>query len=143
MDQQSNRSSFVLASIGAWLASAYWAALTLLIVFGVVMGSVSGVQIILPCVLIGFYAWRGFQVFKGDRRAAKGLLWLHGVGAAMAMLRMSAGGTVLVVLYAIKIAIHIFGAVTAYLAQRASSPSPARRVVSPRIKSEEPAKQWK
>ena len=111
-------SLFVLAGIGSALASLYWGALTLLIFLGVAAGSVSGMQLILPLVLIGLYAVRAFQVFKGDRNAAQRLLWLHGFGGAMALVQIVSGGPTLIVLQGIKIVIHVFGGVTAYLAQR-------------------------
>jgi hypothetical protein len=114
-----NRRLFVLAAIGAGLASVYWAALTLLLGFGAASGSTTGAQVILPCVLVVLYAVRGFKIFKGDRKAARGILWLHGLGALMAILRVLAGNPITVVLQAVKIAIHVFGGVTAYLAQRA------------------------
>jgi hypothetical protein len=109
---------FVLAGIGSALASLYWATLTLLIAVGVAAGSASGVQLILPLVLIGLYAARAFQIFKGDPNAARRVLWLHGVGGLMAMFQMFTGGPILIVLQGIKVVIHIFGAITAYLAQR-------------------------
>src|SRR5262245_5748909 len=65
-----NRTMFVLAAVGAWLASAYWAALTLLIGLSVALGSGSLTSIFLPCILIGLYAVRGFQIIKGDSQAA-------------------------------------------------------------------------
>lgn len=115
------RTIFILAAIGAWIAGAYWAALTLLLGLGVAAGSVSATQIILPCVLIGLYAVRGFQIFKGDPAAARRVLWLHGIGGIVALVQMFSGGALLIVLQAFKVAIHGFGAVTAYLAGRALS----------------------
>lgn len=122
-----NRTPFILAGIGAGLASAYWAALTLLIGFGVAAGSVSAFQVILPCVLIALYALRGFQLLKGDPNAAKRVLWLHGVGGVMALLQIFSGSTLLVVLQGIKFGIHIFGGVTAYMAGRAFAESQSGR----------------
>jgi hypothetical protein len=109
---------FVLAAVGAGLASVYWAALTLLLGFGAAAGAVSGAQLILPCFLIAIYAVRAFQIFKGDPAAARKILWLHGLGALMAVFRLSSESSLIVVLNVVKIAIHIFGAATAYLAQR-------------------------
>ncbi len=109
---------FLLAGIGSALASLYWGALTLLIFVGVAAGSVSGMQLILPIVLIGLYAVRAFQIFKGDANAAQKVLWLHGVGGAMAVFQMLSGGPMLIVLQGIKVVLHLFGGVTAYLAQR-------------------------
>jgi hypothetical protein len=109
-----NRTLFVLAAIGAGLAALYWAGLILMMG----LGSVSGAQFFLPCVLVGFYGWRGYQIFRGDASAAKRILWLHGVGLVMALLQMASGNPLLLLLYGVKIAIHLFGGVTAFLAQR-------------------------
>ena len=81
----------------------------------------SATQIILPAVLIGLYAVRGFQIFKGDPAAARRVLWLHGIGGIVALVQMFSGGALLIVLQGFKVAIHGFGAVTAYLAGRALS----------------------
>ncbi len=121
-----NRTPFILAAVGAGLASGYWALLTLLIVFGVASGSVSGFHVVLPCVLIGLYALRGYQLFKGDPAAAKRILWLHGVGGVMALIQIFSGGTLIMVLQGIKLVIHVFGALTAYLAARAYADHQAR-----------------
>jgi len=112
------RTAFVLAGIGAGLASLYWAGLTALLAFGVSAGTISGTQIILPCVLIGLYAVRAFQIFKGDPTAAKKVLWLHGVGGALALFQMFSGTPLLMVFQGVKVAIHLFGGITAYLATR-------------------------
>ena len=109
-----DRTMFVLAAVGAGLASAYWAGLTLLIGFS----AASGFQIILPIVLIVLYAVRGVQIFKGDRAAARRILWLHGFGAISAVLQIASGGPLFFILQGIKIAIHIFGGITAYLVQK-------------------------
>ncbi len=109
---------YVLAGIGSALASLYWGALTLLIAFGVATGSVSGAQLILPAILIALYAMRAFQIFKGDPNAARRVLWLHGVGGVMAIVQMASGGPIFIVLQGIKVVIHVFGGITAYLAQR-------------------------
>jgi hypothetical protein len=114
MDPQ-RRTRFVVAAIGSGLASLYWAALTALIGLGVATGNVSGAQLILPCVLIALYGFRAFQIFNGDESAAKKVLWLHGVGGAIAVFNViSSGAGLIVFLQAIKVAIHIFGGVTAY-----------------------------
>lgn len=121
MPAPGDRTMFVLAAVGAWLASAYWGALTLLLVFGATMGTVAPTQVILPLILIGLYAYRGLQLFKGDPAAAKRILWLHGLGAVAALMQMFQGGSIVAVLQVIKIVIHIFGAVTAMLALRSQS----------------------
>lgn len=113
-----NRTPLVLAAIGAWAAAGYWALLTALLVFGAAMGSVSGLHVILPVVLIGFYAYRGVQMFKGDRRAARALLWLHGLGGIIAVLNVMSASGLLVVLQGVKVVIHIFGVVTVLMARR-------------------------
>ena len=113
-----SRTPFILAGIGALAASAYWALLTLLIGVGVSGGGVSPTRIILPIVLIGLYAVRGVQIFRGDARAAASILWLHGVGGVMAVIQMASGDPVLIALNAVKLLIHIFGGVTAYLAKK-------------------------
>ena len=118
-----DRKLFVLAAIGAGLASLYWAALTLLIGLGVAVGTGSPIQIILPCVLIALYATRGYQLFQGDPAAARRILWLHGIGGAAAFLQMVSVGGFWGALQGVKIVIHIFGGVTAYLALRAYTSS--------------------
>ncbi len=114
-----NRTMFVLAAVGAGLASAYWAGLTLLIGLGAAFGSISPMQIILPVVLIALYAYRGVQIWRGDAAAARRIVWLHGFGAISAVLQIASGGALLAALQVIKILIHIFGGVTAFLAYRA------------------------
>lgn len=116
-----DRTMFVLAAIGAGLASVYWAALTLLIGLGAALGSVSMFQVVLPIVLIVLYAVRGFQIFKGDRNAARRILWLHGLGGIAAIMQIASGGGFFAVLQGLKIVIHLFGGITAYLAQRGSN----------------------
>jgi len=113
------RTPFVLAAIGAWLASAYWAALTLLIA---TFGSGSLVSTLMPMVLIGLYAVRGYQLFKGDVAAAQRILLLHAIGGVVAILQMAKGVDAMVMaLQGVKVLIHVFGGVTALLAQRAGS----------------------
>jgi hypothetical protein len=113
-----NRNLFVLAAIGAGLASLYWAALTLLIGVGVAIGTGSPVQIVLPFVLIALYAVRGYQLFRGDPAAARRILWLHGIGGLAAFVQMVSAGGFWGALQGVKILIHIFGGVTALLALR-------------------------
>jgi hypothetical protein len=111
------RGAFILAGVAALLASVYWAALTLLIAFGAMTGSLSGMQAILPCVLVALYAYRGIQLFKGDTAAARRILWLHGIGAVVALIQL-ARDEGMVVLLGVKVAINVFGAITALLALR-------------------------
>src|SRR5215831_11493637 len=89
---QVSRTPFVLAAIGAFLASGYWALLTLLIGLAAAMGSISMAQTILPIILIALYAVRGVQIWKGDVAAARRILWLHGLGAIAAVVQMTNGG---------------------------------------------------
>jgi hypothetical protein len=107
----------MLAGLGAGLASLYWAGMTLLILVGTLAGSTSVVQLILPVVLIGLYAARAFQMLRGDVGAARSIVFLHAFGGLMAVLSMAGGGIVMV-LQGIKLLIHIFGGVTAFLASR-------------------------
>jgi hypothetical protein len=106
------------------LASVYWAALTLLLVVGVATGSASSTRIVFPLILIVLYALRGVQIFKGDVAATRRILWLHAVGGIFAFIQMLSGGIFLMVLQGIKVAIHIFGGVTAYLAYRSAARRP-------------------
>jgi hypothetical protein len=122
-----NRTPFILAAVGAGLASLYWAAMTLLIGLGAALGTGSGVQVILPIVLIVLYAVRGYQLFQGDPSAARRILWLHGVGGAAALLQMLQIGGFFGALQGVKILIHIFGGVTAYLALREFTRSQGRQ----------------
>jgi hypothetical protein len=113
-----NRGPFVLAAIGAGLASVYWAALTLLLMFGAYNGATSPVQLVMPAVLIFLYAQRGYQLYQGDPRAASRILWLHAVGGIIALISIATGTGLLQVLHGIKVAIHVFGGIAAYLALR-------------------------
>ncbi|MEO7094948.1 MAG: hypothetical protein ABI175_16940 [Polyangiales bacterium] len=114
------RGMFVLAAIGAWLASVYWAGLTALLALGAAAGATSPLQIIMPCVLIVLYAFRGVQLYKGDAAAAQKIVVLHAIGGIMAIIQIAAGNSLVVVLYGIKVAIHVFGGVTAYLTRRSA-----------------------
>jgi hypothetical protein len=115
-----DRTPFVLAAIGAGLASAYWALLTLLIGAGVSAGGGSPAQLILPVVLIGLYAFRGLKVWRGDANAARSLLWLHGLGGVVAVMQAMALSGLMATLQGMKLLIHVFGGVTAFLAVRAA-----------------------
>jgi hypothetical protein len=125
-----NRTAFVLAGVGAILASLYWAGLTGLIGLGAATGGVSPVQMILPIFLIVLYGWRGVQLFKGDPAAARRILWLHGAGGVIALYEVVSNEGFVRVLYGIKIAVHIFGGLTALLAVRASSANPSAQFVA-------------
>jgi len=80
---------------------------------GVAFGSASGTALLLPVALIALYAYRGYQVFKGNLAAATGLLVLHGVGGAMAAFQLFTGDSVVTTLNAVKLAIHVAGCITA------------------------------
>lgn len=114
-----SKTPFLLAAIGSALAALYWAGLTALIAFAATFGSVSGAQIILPCVLIALYGWRATQIYKGDPDAARKVLWLHGLGGITAVIQIATGGPLMFVLQGIKLVIHIFGGITAFNASRA------------------------
>jgi hypothetical protein len=122
-----NRTPLVLAAIGAWLASLYWAATALLRALDAAMGGVSGVSAVLPVLLVVFYAMRGLQVFRGDPAAARRLLWLHVVGAVAALVQTLSASGLWAGLSGVKVLINLFGAVTAFLAQRAIAQSMASR----------------
>jgi hypothetical protein len=113
------RGPFLLAGIAALLAAAYWGVLALLILLGVYAGSVSGFRMFFPALLVVLYVMRGLQLFKGDPAAAKRLIWLHAVGAVVAFVQIFEGAGFIVVLLGVKVAINVFGAITAYLAVRA------------------------
>jgi hypothetical protein len=114
------RGPFYLAGIAALFASGYWALLTVLTIFGAYAGTVSGFRVIMPIVLVALYAMRGMALFKGDAVAAKRLIGLHIVGAIVAVLQVFTTGGFFVVLFGAKVAINVFGAITAYLAVKAN-----------------------
>ena len=114
-----NRTPFILGGIGALLTSAYWGILTLFIGAAAASGSTSAVQLVFPLILIVLYALRGVQMFKGDPAAAKRLLWLHGMGGVVGLIQLTSPSTIVVVLYSVKVVVHVFGGVMAYLALRA------------------------
>lgn len=111
--------SVTLAAFAGFAASAYWAALTLLLAFAAANGSISGAQVILPIVLIVLYGLRGWQLWQGDRAAATRLLWLHAIGGLMAIVQMGSGGQLILVMQGVKLAIHVGGVATTLSAQRA------------------------
>jgi hypothetical protein len=113
-----NRTPFILAAVGAWLASAYWGLMTGIIGLGMAFGSTSGTQLLWPLVLIVLYALRGVQIFKGNPAAARGIILLHAVGAIAALLQAASGGMFIAMLQGFKVVINVFGAITAYLAYR-------------------------
>lgn len=116
------RGTFVLASVGAWAAALYWAAFTLLVGLAVSAGAVSAAQLLLPCVLIGFYSVRGLQIFKGDVSAARKVTWLHVVGGAVAVFQAATTPlALLVALNVVKAAVHVFGVATAWRVVRAAA----------------------
>jgi hypothetical protein len=112
------RTYFVLASVGGFLAAGYWALLTALLGLGIAAGTISSTQIVLPAILIVLYIMRGAQILKGDVAATQRILWLHIVGGVVALLQMGSAGSILAVLQTIKIGIHVFGGITAFLARR-------------------------
>jgi hypothetical protein len=66
-----SRTLFILAGVGAFLASGYWALMTLLLVAGMAAGTVSGTTLVFPVILIVLYALRGLQIIKGDVAAPR------------------------------------------------------------------------
>lgn len=117
-----NRTPFILAGVGAFAASGYWALLTLLLGLAAYTGGGGGAQAIMPVILIVLYAYRGVLVMRGDARSARSLLALHAIGGIFAAIQIvtSGGGSFVVVLQALKVAIHIFGGITAHSAKRAA-----------------------
>ncbi len=122
-EQQPTRTVFVLAAIGAALAALFWGALLALLFLGMKGGAkVEGLQLIMPVILVVLYGMRAFAVYNGDRNAAKRLMFLHGLGILASIFQISqfpaSAGAMLTMLYGFKIAVHVFGGVTAYLASR-------------------------
>lgn len=135
-----SRTPFILAGIGAVVASAYWAAVT--VALWTASASRFGFHVVIPCVLMGLCAVRGFQVLKGDFAAAKKLLWIHCLAGALVLtlFEVVSGGTLFIVLQGVRFdlngkvvggAIHVFGALTAYVVAR-RAPAPIQR---PRARS--------
>jgi len=119
-----SRTPFILAAVGAFCASGYWALLTLLLGFAAYTGGASGAQVIMPIVLIVLYAYRGVLVLKGDPRSARSLLALHGIGGVLAAVQLAAGaGLIVLFLQGLKVVIHIFGGIAAYSATKATPTS--------------------
>ncbi|HEY2515402.1 MAG TPA: hypothetical protein VGI39_31255 [Polyangiaceae bacterium] len=114
-----NRTPFVLAAVGAWCASAYWALMTLLIGAGVMTGASSGVALFFPVILIGLYAVRGAQIFKGDPAAVRRILWLHGIGALAALSQAARSHGIVAALQGLKVVINLCGLAAAFWAYRA------------------------
>jgi hypothetical protein len=108
-----NRTMFMLAGAAAMAAAAWWALVTLLLFMA--GGSSAPIQMILPIVLVVLYTLRGLRLFKYDTLAAKRIILLHVIGAVAAVINMRYGAYTF---EGIKVAINIFGAITAYLASR-------------------------
>lgn len=113
-----NRTPFVLAAVGAWCASGYWALMTLLIGVGVMTGSSSGFGLVFPVILIGLYATRGMQIWKGDPQAVKRILWLHGIGAFAAASQAAQSHGIAAGLQGLKVIINLGGLAAAFWAYR-------------------------
>lgn len=115
-----NRRPFVLAAIGAWLAALYWLGMTLLLGAAVASGGLGPAQLILPFVLIGLYAHRGWRLYNADPRMIRSILMLHGLGIFASIMQITAAkNEVVTIMNGVKIAIHVFGMITAFLAKRA------------------------
>jgi hypothetical protein len=121
-----NRTPFVLAAIGAWCASGYWALITLLIAVGVMSGASSGVGLFFPVILIVLYASRGLQIFRGDPAAVRRILWLHGIGALAAFAQAAQTHGIGAALQGLKVVINLGGLVAALWALRAIQGSASR-----------------
>jgi hypothetical protein len=119
-----SRMLFILAGVGAFLASAYWALMTLLLVAGMAAGTVSGTTLVFPVILIVLYAVRGFQILKGDIAATKRIVWLHGVGAVAAVVQMMSGNVIVIGMNVVKVCVHVFGGTMAWLAHRSATRPP-------------------
>lgn len=111
------RTQFLLAGVGACLAALWWGLVAVLAFFGS-RTDTPPLQVVLPVVLVGLYGFRGLQLFKGDVRAAQRLIYLHAVGAVVAILQMSSNLQLVVVFNGVKAAINVFGALTAYWARK-------------------------
>jgi len=121
---ESKRKLFRLAGIGAGLAGGYWALIGAGMALGSASGSISAGSLFAPVLAIAFYGSRAYRIFKGDAGSAvRDLVWLHAIGLIAAAIRMFSGSTLLIALQGVKIAIHIFGGVTAYLAKRSEQQS--------------------
>ena len=117
-DRWQNRTPMIVAAVASWLASAYWALLTVLTFLASITGEISGIRALLPLVLIVLYAVRGFGAFRGDPRSLTSLTWLHGIGAVATLINSRSLSGLSLGLNAVKIAINLLGAVTAYMAMR-------------------------
>jgi len=126
-----NRTPFVLAAVGAWCAAGYWALMTLFLGLGVMTGSGSGVGLIFPVILIGLYASRGLQIFRGDPSAVRRILWLHGIGAIAAISQAAQSQGLVAGLQGLKVVINLCGLAAAFWAFRTMRGQPAPQVVSP------------
>lgn len=121
-----SRTPFILAGIGGFAAAGYWALLTLILGFAVYSGAggVSTTSVVMPVVLIALYAYRGVLVMRGDPRSAKSLLWLHAVGGLFAAFSLATSiGMFAAFLQGLKVAIHIFGGITAHAATKQRWPN--------------------
>lgn len=120
-----NRTPFVLAAVGAWCASGYWALMALFLGLGAMNGSGSGLGLILPLVLIVLYATRGVQIFKGDPSAVRRILWLHGLGALAATSQAAQSHGIVAALQMVKVIINLGGLAAAFWAFRTLQRAPA------------------
>ena len=111
-----NRTAVLLAVAGAFLAAAYWTVLILLMFASGAGSAMSPLQIVLPLIVIALYAMRGVQLYRGDTRMATNLMWLHVLGGLFTAYALARPGAAYA-LHGVKLAIHVFGAVTAYLAK--------------------------
>ena len=108
-----------MASLASGITSLYWLALTGLIGLAVSGGGASPGELLVPIILIGLYAVRAVQIWKGNPTALVSALWLHGIGGLMSIVQMAKGDAIVLVLYGIKLLIHVAGGVTAFVARKA------------------------
>ena len=95
-------------------------ALASLFGFRVASGAATVPSILMSSVLIVLFTLRGFQLWRGDRSAAKKILFLHAADV-IGLAQIFLGGSVLVtILVSIKVALHVFGAIAAYLSMKAT-----------------------
>lgn len=108
---------WTLGAWGAWLAAIYWTFVIVLILAIEGLDGVGLVFTITPSLLVVFYGLRGFQLLSGKATAARALVALHAIGAAIAVLELVVFKQgVLLLLNTVKAIINAFGFLTALFA---------------------------
>jgi hypothetical protein len=113
------RSRLTWAAVASGAASIYWALLTLLTARVVASKELSATQLVFPVILVGLYAFRAIQTYRGNAQAVVSLLYLNGLGAIISLYNMRGATQVVIVLQGVKVLIHIFGLITAWRARQA------------------------